>query len=113
VQPGNWPQACKSSIYINDGSGKFSDETDKWNKQLSNIGIVTDAVWADMDNDGIKDLVITGEWLAPTIFKNDHKNLVVSGLNKSLQNETGLWNTIVAKILIKMARWIYVQVILV
>src|SRR6185437_12439040 len=29
VAPGNYPRSCGSSIYINDGHGKFRDETDK------------------------------------------------------------------------------------
>lgn len=96
VIPGKWPQSCKSSIYINDGTGKFTDETNKWNKAISNIGIVTDAVWADMNNDGKKDLVIVGEWMAPTIFENNGKTLVSSVMNQSLADKKGWWNTVVA-----------------
>lgn len=96
VVPGKWPQWCKSSIYINDGHGKFTDETDKWNAALGNIGIVTSAVWADVNGDKIKDLIVVGEWMAPTIFENNHKGLQLSSLNKQLANEKGWWNTIVA-----------------
>ena len=96
VVPGKWPQWCKSSIYINDGHGKFTDETGKWNTTLSNIGIVTSAVWADVNGDKIKDLVVVGEWMAPTVFENDHKALKLSPLNKQLANQKGWWNTIIA-----------------
>ncbi len=96
VVPGKWPQSCASSIYINDGHGKFTDETNKWNASLKNIGIVTDAVWADVNHDNIKDLIVVGEWMSPTIFINDHKTLTASPLNKQLDSLKGWWNTIVA-----------------
>jgi hypothetical protein len=38
---------------------------------LGNAGMVTDAVWADADSDGDKDLVIVGNWMAVKIFKNN------------------------------------------
>lgn len=96
VVPGKWPQWCKSSIYINDGHGKFTDETEKWSTALSNIGIVTSATWADVNGDKIKDLIVAGEWMAPTIFENNHKTLQLSALNKQLANQKGWWNTIIA-----------------
>ncbi|HEY1870836.1 MAG TPA: RNA-binding protein, partial [Chitinophagaceae bacterium] len=90
------PQSCASSIYINDGHGKFTDETAKWNASLKNMGIVTDAVWADVNHDNIKDLIVVGEWMPPTIFINDHKTLTASLLNKQLDSLKGWWNTITA-----------------
>ena len=97
VVPGKWPQSCKSSIYINDGTGKFTDETDKWNKSISNIGIVTDATWADVNGDGKKDLIVVGEWMSPVIFENKGNRLVASPMNQSLADKKGWWNTVVAE----------------
>jgi len=96
IVPGKWPQSSASSIYINDGKGKFTDETDKWNASLKSIGIVTDAVWADVNHDNIKDLIIVGEWMSPIIFINNHKTLSLSPLNKQLASLKGWWNTIAA-----------------
>jgi enediyne biosynthesis protein E4 len=96
VVPGQWPSACKSSIYINDGKGKFTDETDKWSPLIKNIGIVTDAVWADIDQDGLKDLVLVGEWMQPTIFLNRKNHFVYADVNKQLAGLTGWWNRILA-----------------
>ncbi len=96
VVPGKWSLSCKSSIYINDGTGKFTDETNKWNRSINRIGIVTDAVWADVNNDKKKDLIVVGEWMAPTIFENDGNTLVASAMNDSLVNKKGWWNTIIA-----------------
>ncbi len=94
--PGKWPNSCGSAIYINNGKGKFTDETDKWNPRLKNIGMVTDAVWADVNQDGRKDLIVVGEWMPPTIFLNQKNSLQLADENKQLAGLTGWWNTILA-----------------
>jgi enediyne biosynthesis protein E4 len=96
VTPGKWPVSCKSSIYINNGKGKFTDETDRWSDSLKNIGMVTDAVWADINHDGRKDLIVVGEWMQPTIFINEKNHFNYSEINKQLSGLTGWWNTIIA-----------------
>jgi hypothetical protein len=32
--------------------------------------MVCDAIWTDFDNDGITDLIVAGEWMPVTFFKN-------------------------------------------
>jgi hypothetical protein len=58
--------------------------------------MVTDAVWRDVDGDGRTDLVVVGEWMPITIFKNGGagklKRLQAPGLERS----NGWWNRIVA-----------------
>jgi len=39
--------------------------------EFSNLGMVTDAVWSDFDQDGVKDLIVIGEWMSPTFFRNN------------------------------------------
>ncbi len=51
-----------SYILQNDGTGHFKNVTNDVAKELSNIGFVTNAVWADINNDKQIDLVITLEW---------------------------------------------------
>ena len=94
--PGQWPQSCACSILINNGRGIFSDETIKWNSQLKNTGIVTDALWADVNNDHINDLIIVGEWMAPTIYINNHKSLTPAAFNNEMTAYKGWWNIITA-----------------
>ena len=33
-------------------------------------GLVTDAIWTDFNNDSISDLIVVGEWMAPTFYEN-------------------------------------------
>src|SRR5260221_4000553 len=73
--PGKYPQSCPSHIYINNGSGQFADATASWNPGLRNPGIITDAVWVDVNDDKIKDLVLVGEWMPVKVFLNDGKKL--------------------------------------
>lgn len=62
------------------------------NKQLNNIGMVTDAIWEDFNSDGKPDLVLVGEWMAPKFFKNEKGKLKeVSLVDQELN---GLWQSI-------------------
>ena len=83
----------KSYLYRNDGKGHFSDVTDLMNPEISHIGMVTGAVWADVTGDHRKELIITGEWMAPRIFF--YKEGKFEELkNTGLENMYGWWQTI-------------------
>jgi hypothetical protein len=66
IIPGKFPVAPQSYLLVNDGKGKFTAADIPFNK----IGMVTDAEWIDLNNDGRKDLVICGEWMPITVFIN-------------------------------------------
>ena len=78
-----------SYILLND-KGNF---TLVENKSLQNAGMITDAVWDDFDNDGLKDLIVVGEWMQPKFFKNNNGTLVEIDLLK--QKLKGLWQSII------------------
>ncbi|UII74612.1 VCBS repeat-containing protein [Flagellimonas sp. HMM57] len=62
------------------------------NTPFQNAGMVTDATWDDFDNDGLDDLILIGEWMAPKFFKNLGDTFKEVTL---LENElNGLWQTI-------------------
>lgn len=61
-------------------------------QQLDNLGMVTDAIWDDFDGDGQQDLIVIGEWMAPTFFKNDNGELTEVDLISEPLN--GLWQAI-------------------
>ncbi|MBM1105007.1 VCBS repeat-containing protein [Aurantibacter crassamenti] len=98
IQPGYYLQAPRSYLLENKGGKnaalRFTDVTEKIAPELQNIGMVTDAVWFDYNNDNIRDLVVTGEWMPVTIFENDGKQLRNVTEKQKFENTVGWWNTI-------------------
>ncbi len=76
----------------NDGNGSFVDATERLAYDLKNEGMVTDAVWADLDGDNKKDLLTVSEWGAPRIYKNSGRRL--SKIPSSLDSLDGWWNDV-------------------
>ncbi len=58
VIPGRYPEAPRSYVLINDGKGKFTDQTARISQELEHIGLVTDAAWTDVNGDKKADLVV-------------------------------------------------------
>jgi len=70
VLPGQYPAAPASALLANRG-GKFADVTEAVAPMLGRIGMVTAAVWADVDGDGWPDLLVAVEWGAVRYFHNN------------------------------------------
>ncbi len=99
VDPWNYPKPVSSFIFRNDsenGHAKFTDVTNEVAPDLKNIGLICDALFTDFDGDGQTDLIVVGEWMPVTFFKN------VNGKFKNVTNATGInkrqgwWNSITA-----------------
>ncbi len=69
VLPGGYPMAPRSALLANRG-GKFEDVTDALAPGLREPGMVTGAVWSDVDGDGWPDLLLTLEWGGVKYFHN-------------------------------------------
>lgn len=88
--PWEYGQIPRSYLLQNDGTGKFKDVTVSRARELANAGIVTSAVWCDLDKDGDKDLLVSLEWGGIDAYINT--NSVFS--KKKLINKNGWWNFI-------------------
>jgi hypothetical protein len=97
VLPGSYPTAVSSRILKNEninGQLRFVDVTKEIAPELVNIGMVTDAAWTDFDNDGKIDLIVTGEWMPITFFRN--VNGKFRKIETDISKTTGWWNSITA-----------------
>ncbi len=86
--------ALPNSYLLQNNAGSFTDITSSSAPLVKNVGMVTDALWQDIDNDNLKDLIIVGEWMPITIFKNTGIKLELSKLNNQFNKSNGWWNCI-------------------
>jgi enediyne biosynthesis protein E4 len=86
--PWNYGEIPRSYLLQNDGHGKFTDVTNKYAKELANVGMVTSAVWFDIDKDNDKDLIVSCEWGGITAFINSDGSYI----KKELTDKKGWWN---------------------
>ena len=77
-------------ILSNDGSGDLTDVTSEIAPGLTELGMITDAVWTDLDADKDLDLVVVGEWMPVTLFYQEDGKFV----KKALPNSSGWWNAV-------------------
>ena len=90
VVPGHYGLVPQSFLLKNN-KGNF-ENIGQLNENLTSAGMVTDAVWCDVDKDSWKDLVLVGEWMPLTIFKNNKGTLEKKPV--VFENSYGWWNTI-------------------
>jgi hypothetical protein len=70
VLPGRYPLPPRSGLLANRG-GRFEDVTDQIAPGLRNVGMVSSALWSDVDGDGWPDLLLALEWGTVKYFHND------------------------------------------
>ena len=95
--PTKYPLSPKSYLLRNDSKGKilkFTDVTNEFAKGLSEIGMVTSALWTDTDNDGFRDLMLVGEWMSITLFHNQKGKYLEKLDLENFKKSTGCWNSL-------------------
>ncbi|MDP4247146.1 MAG: VCBS repeat-containing protein [Bacteroidota bacterium] len=90
-----YPLSPRSYILQNN-KGVFTDVTAKVCPALQKAGMVTSAVWGDLDNDKQVDLTIAGEWMPLRFFKNDHGTLKEVTDSTGLTQNNGMWRSLIA-----------------
>ena len=70
IMSGQYPFAPQSALLRNH-DGKFEDVTDTVAPSLREVGMVTSALWSDVDGDGWVDLLLTLEWGSVKYFHNN------------------------------------------
>lgn len=83
------------SLILKNNQGKLEDVTDTVAPGLRRIGMVTDALWTDVDGDGKLDLMVAGELMPITVFLNKGSHLEKM-TDSGLENHLGWWNSLAA-----------------
>lgn len=91
--PFTYGAPASSQLWINDGKGNFTEQSVTLAPALKDLGMVTDSQVFDWDGDGKNDLVVVGEWMAPTFFKNTGGKLEKVEM-PNLSNLKGWYRTI-------------------
>lgn len=97
LKPFSYGVPATSSLLENDGKGNFKNVTSEKASKLKNVGMVTDMNWADIDNDGDRDMIIIGDWMPVKFLINEQ------GIFRDITSQTGLrksegfWHRIIAK----------------
>ncbi len=95
IKPNEYPLPPRSYVLRND-NGKFVDATNGLNTDLESPGMVSSALWTDIDRDNKIDLILAGEWMPIRIFKNDGLKFKEVTKEFGLENSHGWWNCIKA-----------------
>jgi hypothetical protein len=74
VIPGRYPAPASSLVLTNHG-GQLRLDTNASNA-LNHVGLVSGALWSDLDGDGFPELVLACEWGPLRLYKNEAGKLV-------------------------------------
>jgi enediyne biosynthesis protein E4 len=94
----NYPKADKTYLLRNDSKQnkpQFTDVTESVCPQLSMIGLVSDALWTDFNNDNQPDLILAGEWMPLTFLQNKGGKLIDVTSQTGIGDKVGWWNSLV------------------
>lgn len=90
IDPQNYPHATSSYLLKNE-DGRFIEANETDAPDLLDIGMVSQGLWTDFDQDGWEDLILVGEWMPIIMLKNDEGKLHEY---KRIKNSSGWWNSI-------------------
>ncbi len=88
--PGQYPTPPSSFLLINE-DGAFKPD-DRNNKNLQNFGMVSQAIFSDIDHDHDPDLIIAEQWGPVTVFRNEQGVYRDATEKLGLDKYLGLWN---------------------
>ena len=99
VIPGRYPETPRSYLLINTsaaggGQPTFADQTAQLAPMLAQIGMVTDAAWADLNGDRKAELIVVGEWMPITVLSGGGKNAPFTDQTMAFlgKEQRGWWN---------------------
>ncbi|HEX8040620.1 MAG TPA: FG-GAP-like repeat-containing protein, partial [Chryseosolibacter sp.] len=94
LRPFHYGLKMNGYLLRNDGKGNFSDASAQVAPALKGIGMITDADWGDLDNDGDEDLLIVGEYMPVTVLINTGGKFSDETEKYGLGKSNGWWSRI-------------------
>jgi hypothetical protein len=82
-----------SYLYLNDGTGRFKNLTKRYLPK-NELGMVTGATWSDVDGDRYPELVLVGDWMPITVFRNERGRSLKPLADATLAGTAGWWNAV-------------------
>ncbi len=95
VIPGTWPFPAPSRILHRMADGGFVDDTVNA-KALARLGLLSSALFADLDGDGWPELVVAAEWGPIRVLHNERGRLRDVTREWGLSETTSRWNGLAA-----------------
>ncbi|MDQ8203905.1 FG-GAP-like repeat-containing protein [Pelagicoccus sp. SDUM812003] len=93
VIPGEYPRAPQSQLLVND-AGTLTEKSFELAPTLADSGMVTSAIWSDVNGDDWVDLLVVSELDAPRLFSNQGGKLSDVSEKAGLSELKGWWNSI-------------------
>src|SRR5690606_10746424 len=94
IIPGRYPETPRSLLLVNNGNAGFTIGSVP--QELKNAGMITDALWGDLNEDKYEDLIVVGEWMGVEVFINEGGALQKRTSDYIHEPTMGWWNCIVA-----------------
>lgn len=91
--PRDYP-APGSGFLLENENGQFKEVSEELAPDFSKLGLITDAITSDLNQDGNIDLLITGEWMTPKVFLNQDNGFVDHTAAYGLDSLHGWWFSI-------------------
>ena len=92
VIPGRYPEPASSLLFLNRG-GQFVVDARNTNV-LADVGLISGAVFSDIDGDGDPDLLLACEWGPIRVFRNDAGIFTEATRQLGFDRFPGWWNGI-------------------
>ena len=92
VRLGRYPEPADSMLILQDSQGRLSEAGPAWSDALKGLGLVSGAVFADLNGDGRPDLIAACEWGPVALLLNTGSGFTNATAAWGLDKLTGWWN---------------------
>ena len=96
LKPFSYGVPVNGYLLENDGKGNFTNVTSQIAPELQDVGMIRDMLWADVDVDGDKDMILAGDWIPLKVFINEKGTFKEKKDAFGSDKTQGWWNCLTA-----------------